>query len=1457
MGDSTNNYLFRLYFGENIKTMDKSVPTLVLEQRRKKEGYKLDNEYYDLVLNGVKFSRKIYEPGLIEAEVTIDRIFYALDGTPLAPSVDKINNLFLMRRVELGIVNQDELNSNKDAKDERIARNYYVYKLNTQMTKGTGGNLMTVKLTIHSMDKLMTLDKYSKCYTAKKLGAEILEFEARSFGFKSRLLQTSSANLQSLIYNVSDKQFEYIHPYLVQYNESFYDFMVRTANRCGEFFYFEDGILNLGVPFKKDKCDLKIDNYENITFQEYSDTPVKVEAFARDSVKEGNGEVETLNFENIPKNKAGFPNDIFPEKPAYNVEIANDEYFYPIVGDKWTTFPYEMGFDPEYWSKGCWKDFGIALVLSVMGNELKNIDTDGVLNAIDFAINCAVEWGVLASKCFMFINMGKVTFGALASMEIDSTKSLQYMTPILEKEEQADKKANKVVAFGSLLPNGWTNLSFYRNIHQHELEQQQKMICIDMGTNYVPVKLGDTIQVEGLTGNYVVTEVKLLSDQKWTRNYKKFESDGTSTDIYSNKQSQVIYAIPTYKINVLIPLSLNKVQSFEFVVPPMVKIPLYKKAGPQTAFVVDNDDPKYQGRVRIVYPWQSQTEQVRVNLESSENDLNFEEEEISKVNALLAELEATRKRMNKMENIINDMAGKSEKERSRYAKELEITLKSDRLRIEELDIPGNTYDIDISKEPDKLAEVINNYAKENNLTEDEYYQLISNQAEVGRLKEEIKVLEAVLAAVNGEGQEDFDKMMADLKQEIDDNEKNLNDLNNQLEENKQKRKEKQQKLEEAKEKFDGDLLQLASPWVRIATPMATTGGGSFYKPQVGDEVLVNYDNDNVERPYVVGSLYSKNVQTPQFRNNIIGAKNPLLPNASTYIVSPNGHHIIFNDPADGTKLMEGLQPGLTFMTGMAGLKFEFAKDMAGGIHIGDRYGLYEISMSSHQRQINIRSPFGDVNVDAFSGITLNAPNGDVKISGKNISIEAGNNLTIKSGLNIQPPAPGHPEVKGKMGALVTGIAFGVVGGLTDVAAGMFVDMTFIRTFMEVMLRPIEGTLEIKSNRYLKLEAGPKSFAQIPIDRYSTQKKRNRRAVHEIEFMAMIVNCVQYINSTVNGFVDTYKTLWNTAYTLKDKYETMLIKMLKEEEVGNYVKITTNTCRMGWGANPNAEWSDVMKGSDFRGITNDDDVTVEGLEYRHRVQKEAALSYSANTFAKAVWDIHKHIDTFTHLFDNPVIEGVNAKMIELLTRTFNNRKEVRINEWESVNVANNGQVTIKFLSREIKTESDDVFVGTARKFKRAVAAAFLAEVANDPDFQLDENYGEGVGNKVANFLRNPLDKYAKGKFLHLHYEPGDVKEDRLDDEYHWHHFLAKMQKPEKAAVRKLYDSVVGTFRTRMNVDEFIKIHDREAWADRGYGTILMSDQVGETRVFNSGNFTVEQQATRGNWNALITALKAIQ
>ena len=72
----------------------------------------------------------------------------------------------------------------------------------------------------------------------------------------------------------------------------------------------------------------------------------------------------------------------------------------------------------------------------------------------------------------------------------------------------------------------------------------------------------------------------------------------------------------------------------------------------------------------------------------------------------------------------------------------------------------------------------------------------------------------------------------------------------------------------------------------------------------------------------------------------------------------------------------------------------------GGIEFTDEHGLYSISMSSDKRAISIDSPLGKVDINAFTGITISAPNGNVRIEGKNIDIVAGNNLSISSGNNI-------------------------------------------------------------------------------------------------------------------------------------------------------------------------------------------------------------------------------------------------------------------------------------------------------------------------------------------------------------------------------------------------------------------------------------------------------------------------
>jgi uncharacterized protein involved in type VI secretion and phage assembly len=80
-------------------------------------------------------------------------------------------------------------------------------------------------------------------------------------------------------------------------------------------------------------------------------------------------------------------------------------------------------------------------------------------------------------------------------------------------------------------------------------------------------------------------------------------------------------------------------------------------------------------------------------------------------------------------------------------------------------------------------------------------------------------------------------------------------------------------------------------WIRIATAMSGANAGSFFMPNVEDEVLVAFDHGNTELPYVVGFLWNgqdlppgKDVRDRQ-------------------LVSKNGHKIEFLDstPSGGGK----------------------------------------------------------------------------------------------------------------------------------------------------------------------------------------------------------------------------------------------------------------------------------------------------------------------------------------------------------------------------------------------------------------------------------------------------------------------------------------------------------------------------------------------------------------------------
>jgi type VI secretion system secreted protein VgrG len=47
-----------------------------------------------------------------------------------------------------------------------------------------------------------------------------------------------------------------------------------------------------------------------------------------------------------------------------------------------------------------------------------------------------------------------------------------------------------------------------------------------------------------------------------------------------------------------------------------------------------------------------------------------------------------------------------------------------------------------------------------------------------------------------------------------------------------------------------------TPWIRVVTPYAGSGKGHHWLPEIGEEVLVGFENDNAEKPFVLGAMYN-------------------------------------------------------------------------------------------------------------------------------------------------------------------------------------------------------------------------------------------------------------------------------------------------------------------------------------------------------------------------------------------------------------------------------------------------------------------------------------------------------------------------------------------------------------------------------------------------------------------------
>lgn len=324
-----------------------------------------------------------------------------------------------------------------------------------------------------------------------------------------------------------------------------------------------------------------------------------------------------------------------------------------------------------------------------------------------------------------------------------------------------------------------------------------------------------------------------------------------------------------------------------------------------------------------------------------------------------------------------------------------------------------------------------------------------------------------------------------------------------------------------------------SPWLQFAAN-ASGKKGIMGKHYVKDKVFVGFLDGNVERPYVLGAL-SKGASS------------------DVHCATPGGHVLKLNDDPSGiSKFLTGMfWPGWGTLSGfipqmgeLPETKGETGIKLGGGFELSDYYGLYKISGSSEDRQVNIASPWGDVNINAFTGITISAPNGDVSIKGKNISIEAGNNLELVSGTNVKNKIMG-----GSKSGFFEDVAIAVTKKLAEDALSLVtVDLSVVRAAFEVVFRPTEGKLLVKSNRYLMLESG-KGECNYPAPAYR-DKETVDKLVKEIEENSLrkgvqishgIKALVTKINEVVNGIDTNYIEKYNNCVNKLTAFQDIIKK----------------------------------------------------------------------------------------------------------------------------------------------------------------------------------------------------------------------------------------------------------------------------------------------------------------------------
>lgn len=184
-------------------------------------------------------------------------------------------------------------------------------------------------------------------------------------------------------------------------------------------------------------------------------------------------------------------------------------------------------------------------------------------------------------------------------------------------------------------------------------------------------------------------------------------------------------------------------------------------------------------------------------------------------------------------------------------------------------------------------------------------------------------------------------------------------------------------------------------WARQALDYATSGKGHFFRPEVGDEVVLGFLNDDPRYAVILGSLYSSN-HPPHYTSDQQNSIKAIITNSELKIEFNDKDKILtIETPAGNSFVLSDKDKSITVADQQ---KNKISMTSSG------------ISMESCKNVV-IKAP-GNIDLMAGQNIVLKTSGGDVSLEGTNIEAKAKGSFSAQGNASAELKASGQTTVKG-------------------------------------------------------------------------------------------------------------------------------------------------------------------------------------------------------------------------------------------------------------------------------------------------------------------------------------------------------------------------------------------------------------------------------------------------------------